>query len=375
LLNRLKDNIESEFVFSIFTISKVIAMLLCTQHFVGSAWYGLGNVTKEDGQPSWIDQKDLVNESIAIRYFTSLHWSLSNYGLASSAFFPKNSLEYVFAIFNLIIGMIFFWFMTAFITTSLTLLRSSQMEGSKQMWLLRRYLRQHKTSSGLSYRVLRNAERACKLEKASISDTKLPVLDRLSEQLRVELKFSVAFAPINAHPLFEVAYDLSEETLTGLAGKGMHLVSFAQNDVVFNQGKWATDLYYLVDGEMQYAMQRSGQGQGSSARVVQNRGMDKTQLVTGDWLCEQAMWTRWMTRGTVQAEQDCLVIKVNVQAFGDVVRNDAPLFAAVSNYAENFVEWMNGLDPQDLVDYFVGKPSRKLHKQFLRPRENSGDEE
>lgn len=347
----LKDNIQSEVVFKMTTIGQFTSILLFGNHFICSAWYLIGDIAKSSGMDNWIEEADIATDRLDFRYATSLQWSLSHFGLSVHAIKPQNTYEQLFSIVLGVLGMVFFWSMTAYITSAMLETRDNQVEVSKQMWLLRRYLRQHETPTFLTYRVLRFAENFLKSQKETIPETKITILPYLSAHLRQELKYTVSYTEINIHPLFEAAYKASRITMHSLVNEALWRSTIAKADVLFKRGTWASHMYWVVGGELFY------EKEGFSRR-----------LQSGDWLCEAVLWVPWPTRGTVQADEDSELIVIDAKALGQVIRGDEILHAMMSNYAENFVAWLNNSIVDDLMDIFVGDRSRPFVADFLKER-------
>merc|ERR1719436_424296 len=78
------------------------------------------------------------------QYFTSLHWSITQFTPASMDVYATNVPERLFSI------VILFWALVALssiigsVSASMTALRNMSADENKQMWMLRRYLRQER---------------------------------------------------------------------------------------------------------------------------------------------------------------------------------------------------------------------------------------
>eukprot|EP00927_Polykrikos_kofoidii_P033159 TRINITY_DN28067_c0_g1_i1.p1 TRINITY_DN28067_c0_g1~~TRINITY_DN28067_c0_g1_i1.p1 ORF type:complete len:709 (-),score=132.99 TRINITY_DN28067_c0_g1_i1:45-2171(-) len=346
LLMMIKDNIQSEVVFKMTTIGQYIIIMLFSNHFLGSLWYCIGAYS--GSTETWIKAGKYELAQLDYRYISSLYWSLSHFALSTEHIEPKNTWEKLFAIFLTISGMLFFWTMSAFITSAMIETQANQMEASKQLWLLRRYLRQHETPSYLTFRVLRFADNFMKHQRESIPESKLTILPYLSEHLRLELKYSISFVCINIHPLFEAAYRISRNTMHSLVHVALNRSTIAKGDLLFKRGIWATHMYWLVKGELFY----------------EKTGFER-KLQADDWLCEAVLWVSWATRGKVQADEDSELIAIDAKAFATVIRGDEILCTLMATYARNFADWLNNSMIEDLMDIFLGDRSRPFLAAFV----------
>jgi len=150
----VKDRIKSEVVFLLVAAGQLCATILFMSHLLGSAWYMIGDVAMLNGGRNWISANDLANEPLMFRYFTSFRFSLSYFVLVGpTTVVAQNEAEQFFSIMLMVIGWSMFAFCLASINTWVMHLRND--ETSRQLWWLRRYLRQEDVPREVRYRVLR----------------------------------------------------------------------------------------------------------------------------------------------------------------------------------------------------------------------------
>jgi hypothetical protein len=231
-------------------------------------------------------------------------------------------------------GILFFSFFTSYLTNALVQANFQQTNNSKQLWLLRRYLRQYHIYGALNYRVLRYAEFQCKKTKELLTESQVLILEQLSEQLRFELQFTIYFEKSVVHPLFAHLVSVSDVTVHTLAWNAFMNKSLAYGDMAFKRSHWETSMYIIASGELDYQKDET-----------YNRNPKE-----GDWMCEAALWVQWRTRGSCMALSDCQIIAIDVNALATEVMEDDWLWAFVSHYALNFEEWINDQELDELVD-------------------------
>mmetsp|Transcript_13234 Transcript_13234/g.30162 ORF Transcript_13234/g.30162 Transcript_13234/m.30162 type:complete len:735 (+) Transcript_13234:70-2274(+) len=350
----LKDRIESELVFVVLFVSQFVILLLFINHFLGSAWWLFGEVSKGSDSPSWITTNSLEEETLYYRYITALHWSLGHFSLGTMTMQPQNSGERSYAIVVLVFGMICFSAFTAILTNKMMSLRDSGSEQTTQLSLMRRYLRQNNVPNHLVFRILRYSEYAVEHQQCTIHEQSLAILALLSDGLRSELSYHIYFSCILKHPLLQEAHDMSELLIQGLVGTVLTRKSVARADVLFEDGMEATHMYYVISGSLTYS------------RPQDMRAID---VRPGDWLCEQALWVPWDHCGTAQATSECAVIHIDVPGLGEALCVDPSLWALVGKYASNFAKWLNTLVPDDLSDLFIEDEGVALTKRFIPSKE------
>jgi len=361
LLVILKDKFQSELVFKSFNLGLFMIGMVFGVHFGGSLWYLVGDMGLENGEDNWIKASGIQDAPLDYRYFTAMHWSLVNFGLGSMDVQPQNSRERFFAIIMLFTGIFTFAFITAYISNALFFANSTKSEASKQLWLLRRYLRENKVPSALGYRVLRCAEFCCASQKDVLAESKVTILEVLTDQLKEELKFECSYAAhMKPHPLFDKCIQVSDVGVYRLAKAAFDRKSYASKDTIFKDNVRTDYAYIVVDGEILY------QKVGSDAEFDLE---DPKQVGATDVFCEAALFVNWHTRGEAVVAMDSEVISINVSAFGETIRTDDSLYALVSHYAEGFAEHLNKDDANNWVDVFYSAHCYSLATRFLRTEE------
>jgi hypothetical protein len=363
LIDLIKDHIQSEAILMLADCVKLVAMLFVLNHFVGSAWYFVGTFG-ENFNGSWIDVDGLANKPLSFRYLTSMHWSFAHFGLGSMLIVPQNGLEYSYTIAILILGIFVFCWLVAFVTNKMMQMRDLQGETSRQMWLLRRYLRQHQVPKHLFFRILRYTEYASGTQQELIPESKVAILSLLSEQLSQELTFNVVFRRLLHHPLFAQVNETAESTLHGFVNTALSQRFLANSDFLFTSEALASHMYFMGEGRCLYSRQ------GQVDRMTEK----------DDWLSEQAIWVMWAHRGDVVVfDTQCQVISISERMVAEKVEKDLLVFPIMSRYASSFVKWLNTINYEDLTDLFGSDIGVEIVSDFMpdmetigQPRRDSG---
>merc|ERR1712190_512741 len=123
------------------------------------------------------------------------------------------------------------------------------MDETRQFWLLRRYLRDHKISKSTGHRVYRYLEYAYARQSQRVQEKDVTLLQLLTGPLREEVKHE-SFAPLLiVHPLF---HQLSERTKIFTCS--LSAVFLARGDVHFSYGQQADAMSFVTDGELQFSI-------------------------------------------------------------------------------------------------------------------------
>jgi len=352
VVSMIRDRIDSEYMFILVNIVKLIFMLLMVNHFLACIWYFIGTRCEESNLESWIVQAPQVIKFTSpwYKYATALHWSLTQFTPASMSVQPQNVYERFFAIAVLVFGLVLFSSFVSNITASMTQLRTMQDDKSKQFWLLRRYLRQNRVQPQLTFRVLRFVEYACNETEDRVSESRIHVLNLLSEQLREELHYEVAFSRILAHPLMERISIVSRETMHALTKDALQQRSLATEDTLFHVGSQATQMHIVESG-----------------RLLYRKAEDDNEVIAArnDWFCEPSLWTSWRHLGEAKALVESRIISLDAVAFGDVVATDVMAWEAASFYAESYVRMLCTTPRCNLVDVSRHSDMHHVLMEFL----------
>eukprot|EP00928_Gymnodinium_smaydae_P023348 TRINITY_DN19309_c0_g1_i1.p1 TRINITY_DN19309_c0_g1~~TRINITY_DN19309_c0_g1_i1.p1 ORF type:complete len:827 (-),score=113.19 TRINITY_DN19309_c0_g1_i1:298-2778(-) len=353
-LQEVKDRIESESVFAFVAVVQLSLSIVVVNHFLGSCWYFIGDLTQSLSMRSWIERYKIADEPLSFRYTSSVYFSLTSFALSSSTLDAQNSIERVYLIFLTIVGMMTFSFFVSKVTLSLIALQNIHGETSKQFWLLRRYLRQHHVSNSLKLKVIRFLEYKAATRQETVPESRLTLLNMLSDNLRSDLTYQVSFVNLSRHPLVGFAEGISGKIVKGLVGRVLSLKTFSEDDVIFQRGTLTSFMYYVTSGVWTHSKTSS---------------ITKTTLITDvevdDWLCEQALWVSWACRGDCIAATDSSLILIDVWAFAEAMQESQAMWACMCSYAEVFIENLNGLDHSEHTDVFSVDASEKA-EEFLK---------
>merc|ERR1719350_1700123 len=176
ILIMLNDMIDSEYMFILANMSSLIIMMLAVNHVICCIWYSVGEVGKNNGGANWISAHIHPSASLGFRYTTSMHWSLTQFTPASMDVYPHNTGERALAITVLIMGLMVFSSFISSITASMTQLRAMQGQNAREIWNLRRYMKQRNVSPRLSWRIMRYVEHRLAKQAGSMPENKVVLI-------------------------------------------------------------------------------------------------------------------------------------------------------------------------------------------------------
>lgn len=273
---------------------------------------------------------------------------------------PQNIVERCFAILVLIFALIVFSSFVSSITGLMTQLRGMHEDSTKQVWLLRRYLRERGVSKVLSVRIQQFVEHASMESKAhGVPESKVQLLQLLSVQMNNELKCALVMPHMSQHPLFEHMIATSNIMLQRLCQRTLTRLHIAQHDSLFYQGEPSTQMYFVVCGDYRYCTQ-GPRGEESISRQMSGTSSRHYATVSKeDWISEPTLWaSAWLHVGHLQAVASGEVISIDSASFGDVMSSHLGSWTAAAKYAELYVLRLNQRAPEALSDISVGMVER-----------------
>lgn len=339
--------VDSEHMSIVLNIVKMIMLLLAINHLIACGWYGIG-LLQMDHTDTWITVHQFevgVDCDWVYTYFTSFHWSVTQFTPASMHVQPQNVPERIFAVAVVVFALVGFSYVVGSITGSLAQLRSIQEDASKQFWSVRRYLRQNQVPVTLSLRIQKYLEHAWNKHKDRVNLSNIKLFSLLSEQLHNELKLSMSVPHLTVHPLFHHLNEISCVTMHRLATSAISRKLLARNDSLFFPGEMATHMYFVVQGRLQYL------------RYLVS-GQEKKEWVDRgeDWISEPVLWvSSWVHIGVLVAATECELLLVQSAAFSDVVRLNPQVLTVSSAYACRYVQYLNSQDNDMLSDITQGE--------------------
>jgi hypothetical protein len=322
--------ITSEAAFVIVRLVVQMVSILGVSHILSAIWYIIGKAASASHGRSWILHAELSAAEPFYIYLTAMHWTLTQFTPASMDVQAQSVPERLFNICLILLGLCVFSAFVSSITTSMTQLANISSAQSKQLWVLRKYLKQHNINGSLQFRILRHLERAYKRD--ALSPTNVLALQRLSDQLRSELLVTVSMACLRAHPLFEnLSHLLDSVAILSSSLRDFHLEA---EDLLFSDATPAPSMDFPQTGAIAYSRFAV------SSFMGRDGYLEVETIANGGWLSEAALWTDWVHIGTAQAREDSNLVSVLAQEFRTSIKRDSNLLKLSSHYANEFVKML-----------------------------------
>mmetsp|Transcript_45274 Transcript_45274/g.79710 ORF Transcript_45274/g.79710 Transcript_45274/m.79710 type:complete len:1031 (-) Transcript_45274:51-3143(-) len=387
VLHALQERIDSQSVSVVMDVLTYICFLLGSSHIVACIWYGVGKLGAEDMQNarSWLIEYNMAERSVAYRYFSSLHWTLSFFA-ASCDIYAISTGERVMTVVVLVLALVGFSSFLSVITSAVMTIVNTRNEIRRQFWMLRRYLRAKAISKSLALRVERYLDYINEVESRAVQDSDVVLLARLSEPLREELRFESFHAHLTPHPLFLVLnHDIKHFV------HACHVICIGCKDMTFCVGQVAERMLMVSSGRMSYervahndgaqsftmshAMSNSVEDRGPSLRpssgnlenaisfaTLNSRSQEWMRILSdqnfypeeeihvNEWVAEAVLWMPWTHLGNLVAEDACQLVAIESAGFREQISKQKAVWDRTQRYASTFVQTANTLNKTDLSD-------------------------
>jgi len=362
MMNKLYDFIDSEYLFIVMDILRLLLFIVVLNHVIACLWYLLGYIGYEAGDNNWLENTGytkVIEGSIIWQYTTALHWSLTQFTPAGMDVFARNVPERIMSVIVLGFAVIIFSSVLASVSASMTALRNLQGDSKKQFWLLRRYLRRKQVTTQSRVRIIKFLEHVVMLQAKTVKSSDVSLLGKLSEPLKELLEYEVHKETVMLHPFFHYLGECVHSLMVKLCAATLAQVQFALQDCIFRAGDLGEHMYFITSGTAKYAYQ-----------VTKMQRCE--ELHEGDWMAEASLWTQWSHRGLlVISSQPTVLLLLSSQGFGNVMRMSQSSYVLCRRFVFAFVAELNAMESKGEASDMPWDPDI-INKMTLESSESSG---
>lgn len=325
-------------------------MIVFLNHLVACAWFRLGSASFKEA-PGWVSEYDVQHRSLAYKYTTSLHWSLTQFTPASMEVQPQNTAERSFAVVVLLSALCVFSSFISSITSSMTSLRNLTVKKEFQSRLLRKYLRKHKITRLLSSRIHRYVNVVLPSRQQDMKMDSSHILQKLSLPLQAELKYELYNHLLKGNPFFRSLCMRSNSAIRDVCKVALCSLTFSQADVCFYAGTKAQAMYFLTKGTMNYTQQAWQRVLNFTANELTDKPKKrKTTFRIGQWCSEPVLWTNWIHVGYLVAVTDSELVALDSQRFRSCLSSVPTCINFAQKYAADLVKKLNEMNEEQISD-------------------------
>uniref|UniRef100_A0A7S1PUW2 Cyclic nucleotide-binding domain-containing protein n=1 Tax=Alexandrium catenella TaxID=2925 RepID=A0A7S1PUW2_ALECA len=281
---------------------------LWLNHLIGCGWFAVGRLADSDTGRRWtdvhVDGLSFLQEGVTYQYVTSLHWSLAQFTLGAVEISCTNSVERVFTVVCLFVGLIFGSTLVSSLSAGMVDHQMRMMEKKTKIRRLQRYLRESKVCQSTSLMIQEQAEERLKIHER-LKEEDVPVLQMLSGTLRTELRHEIVRPHLCSLPLYNLLLHMDLSTFQTICMQAVGFVYPHRQDDLFVAGTQTDKAYLLMSGSLLY-----NQDPHESRVVVEDK---MTIIDAGTWLSEAALWCHWTHVGTCKARSTSHVLSLDAE--------------------------------------------------------------
>lgn len=341
--DELMDKLRSHETRLAVKIVMILMLVMWVNHLISCLWFAVGRLSTSDIGTRWIDTGLTVGNHTYIykeqggvyQYASSLHWSIAQMTLGAIDITASNTWERIFNIAMLLVGLLFSSTLVSSLSATMVDLRMRVDTQNKQLRILRQFLRQEAVDTAVAHRVVQQAAFRIK-QRERITESDVSALSLLSTSLRAEVRFQMFKESLCAHPLFNVIMSLTLPTAREVCSNALEFLFSQRGDDIFAAGCSCGSAYYLVEGRVTYV-----QDPETSAVYAP----EHTAVSAGKWLCEAALWTKWIHVGTAFVDEFAQVMSLDAEETIKSLRKHRLVEDVIQSYARIFHERLKRAKP------------------------------
>mmetsp|Transcript_58347 Transcript_58347/g.170601 ORF Transcript_58347/g.170601 Transcript_58347/m.170601 type:complete len:722 (-) Transcript_58347:320-2485(-) len=326
--------INSESIRAVFNVALAMVFIFSINHYLACGFFLVGHVGRLEDQPNWIEENRIQDGTPSYAYFTSLHWSLTQFTPAGMEIRPYNIYERVYSIVCLMFALITFSSFLGSITASITQLRKSTSEAGRQQAILRSYFLRNRVSSALSKSIWKFLQ-ANHFNHRTRHKGEVEILRLLPHHLYGRLHQELYGPYITRAPFFFHYMAFNSEGLMDVCSKAVTERNLICGESLFLEGKVAESMFFIASGYLKYEHCR----------------VDLSQTIgRGSWTSEAVLWVNWVHAATLSAHTSAEIVALDstkFRALMSVFKNSVDF---VKVYAKLFHAHLEGVGPDNLSD-------------------------
>lgn len=327
-IQHIFDSVHSDLMLLSLKLLCIVVIAFSLNHFIGCMWYLIGTATAADGMESWTTMSGVAERNPGYQYVTALHWSLSNFAIATTRIHAVNEWEHWFGVLVLLVGFVCFASGLSAIARIVSRYYSQESSTVHAEKSLRQFMGDRSISPKMSQRIWsflrgqkRNRQRLCEHDVVLLKD--------LPKVLRVELRKDMYVPLLLHHPLFQGMELADPHVIAKICDRGLDFRSVPPLEDVFARSEKANYLYYVISGSLLYHIVRP------SRRT--NTGV--VEVFKGEWVGEGALWfDNWVHFGWLRAKTVCELLLVRIDVFQAVAMKSPSPYLGSAIYKQAWVK-------------------------------------
>jgi len=330
----LKAIIRSEVTRTLLGILKTICAILVLNHFMACGFYGLQYVHQMEH--TWVAANFRPADNLSYRYWTSVHWSLTQFTPASMEVVPVNTFERCYAVAAVLLALMCISTFVSSVTSTMTKFGNRNLAQQHQSSVLYHFLGQRSISMDLVNRVWHYLnDRDVNYRQARTREEDVELFAFLPESLKLDLHCEMYMPALTWHPFFRQYSQLDAQAVRALCKSAIKEYSLRANEELFGDraGQVAVShMFFLTEGVLMYSYPES---------EAQSCVWLQSEVHAGEWACEAALWAVSLSlAGPYVAAEDSELLLLSAAEFAAVARKFPQSSTFATEYGAAFMEYV-----------------------------------
>uniref|UniRef100_A0A7S2PCK3 Ion transport domain-containing protein n=1 Tax=Zooxanthella nutricula TaxID=1333877 RepID=A0A7S2PCK3_9DINO len=307
-------------------LGSIFIVIMWAAHFLSCLWFFIGTQRElSDTGATWLDgaSVDVEGEHLGFldagflyQYTTSFHWAISQISLGATDSMPSNSSERLVFVFATMMGFLFGSVLVSLLSAGIIDFRISRRDKIVKMRTLRRYLAESNAKSCIARAVTKQVEQRLSIQD-KLDERDVHALKLLSRDLLSQLRFGMSKACFEGHPLFRLWIRIDLKCVQRVCDEAISARHFRAKDEVFSAGAEAIAAYAVSQGKFSYTrelatdLDLTDPGIDSMPDAVEARCSLSSEVGTGDWVSEAALWVEWTHVGRLESAADSRMLVID----------------------------------------------------------------
>jgi len=237
----------------------------------------------------------------------------------------------------------------------------------KEQTQLRQYLNQHHISMELGIRIKKLLREKYRTRKVYVREECIACLGELPLTVLAELRKQVYMPTLKVHPFFLYYSKADDVGISSICCQAASWLAVLDASSVFESGDRAVCAFFPKWGTLMYTPAVSARD--SVAHLMEC----KRTVMAGEWLCEQALWGRWIHRGSLAASGACEILAMRAERFHVAVMARPETLVCVRKYAASYALFVS-VNPDFASDIGGGSETTEVSKMARTAFESAIDE-